>query len=189
MEISIPAKDITPAQMRNLIYTLYSRQDVINRMTDSTCLSIPEVLVQRLKEYTPAEDFTSLLDDCRAMDELEGFDFRDGKVFMTFPFDEQKPEKWTAYAALLQRIYESAVKATRVFPERVAVNEENEKYQAHSWLQRLGYRGEQLRAERKILLGHLRGYCAFSNKEKMQAHMEKYTAQRREAIQEVTVDD
>ena len=182
MDISIPAHDVTVAQLKNLTHTLYARQTLINRMTQSNCLNIPEILIQRLADAEPEspEAFTDLLDDCKAMEGLIGFDFRDGKVSMTFPFDEAQPEKWTTYANLLNRIYDAAVKATRVFPERVEPDEQNEKYIAHVWLQRLGYHGPDFKAERKILLGHLTGYCAFANGDKMQAHKEKYTAIRRE---------
>ncbi|MBR6029411.1 MAG: hypothetical protein IKP40_10000 [Clostridia bacterium] len=186
MEIAIPARDVTPAKLKNLVNMLYSRQDIINRMTDSGCLGIPEVLVERLKEYLPenADDFTSLLDDCRAIAGMTGFDYRDGRVTMTFPFDESKPEAWTAYATLLQRIYDAAMKATRVFPERVELNEQNEKYFAHVWLQRLGYGGADSKTERKVLLGHLKGYCAFGNSDKMQAHRDKYAAIRQKKRKE-----
>ena len=198
MEISIPARDITPAQMKNLVNMLYSRQAIINRMTQSDCLYIPATLIGSLHANTPEtlEDFTSLLDDSKG-DGLTGFDFRDGKVFMTFPFDETQPERWTTYAGLLNRIYDAAMKATRVSPEQVEPTEENEKYLAHTWLQRLGYSGADFKAERKILLGHLRGYCAFANGNKMQAHKEKYAAIRRErrvteqeaAVLEVMVEE
>ena len=199
MDVSIPAHDVTVAQLKNLTHTLYARQTLINRMTQSDCLNIPEILIQRLADAEPesAEAFTDLLDDCRALEGLTGFDFRDGKVSMTFPFDEAQPEKWTTYANLLNRIYDAAVKATRVFPERVEPDEQNEKYLAHVWLQRLGYHGPDFKAERKILLGHLTGYCAFANGDKMQAHKEKYTAIRRErrlaeqeaAVMEVMVEE
>ena len=143
------------------------------------------------------EDLTSLLDDSRAVAELTGFDFRDGKVSMTFPFDETQPERWTTYANLLNRIYDAAMKAIRVFPDRVEPDDQNEKYLAHVWLQRLGYHGADFKAERKILLGHLKGYCAFGSGDKMQAHKEKYTAIRRErrlaeqeaAVLEVMVEE
>ena len=151
-------------------------------MTQSDCLNIPDILIARLKEETPEtlEDFTSLLDDSKAVAEMAGFDYRDGKVSMTFPFDETQPTKWTAYANLLSRIYDAALKATRVFPDKAEPDAQNEKYLAHTWLQRLGYSGADTKAERKILLGHLTGYCAFANGDKMQAHKEKYTAIRRE---------
>ena len=199
MDISIPARDATVTQLKNLIFMLHSRQTLINRMTDSDCLNVPDILIDRLQESTPEtlEDLTSLLDDSRAVAELTGFDFRDGKVSMTFPFDETQPERWTTYANLLNRIFDAAVKATRVFPERVEPDDQNEKYLAHVWLQRLGYHGADFKAERKILLGHLKGYCAFGSGDKMQAHKEKYTAIRRErrlaeqeaAVLEVMVEE
>ena len=199
MDISIPAHDMTVAQLKNLTHTLYARQTLINRMTQSNCLNIPEILIQRLADAEPEspEAFTDLLDDCKAMEGLTGFDFRDGKVSMTFPFDETQPERWTTYANLLNRIYDAAMKATRVFPERVEPDDQNEKYLAHVWLQRLGYHGADFKAERKILLGHLKGYCAFGSGDKMQAHKEKYTALRRErrlaeqeaAVLEVMVEE
>ena len=199
MDISIPARNAAVAQLKNLIFMLHSRQTLINRMTDSDCLNIPDILIDRLQESTPEtlEDLTSLLDDSRAVAELTGFDFRDGKVSMTFPFDETQPERWTTYANLLNRIYDAAMKAIRVFPDRVEPDDQNEKYLAHVWLQRLGYHGADFKAERKILLGHLKGYCAFGSGDKMQAHKEKYTAIRRErrlaeqeaAVLEVMVEE
>ena len=199
MDVSIPAHDVTPAQLKNLTFILYARQALINRMTQSDCLNIPDILIERLKESAPEtlEDFTSLLDDSRAVAGLAGFDFQNGKVSMTFPFDEAEPAKWTAYANLLNRVFDAAIKATRVYPDRVEPDAQNEKYLAHTWLQRLGYHGADFKAERKILLGHLKGYCAFGSGDKMQAHKEKYTAIRRErrlaeqeeAVLEVMVEE
>lgn len=199
MDISIPARDATVAQLKNLIFMLHSRQTLINRMTESNCLNIPDILIDRLQESTleTLEDLTSLLDDSRAVAELTGFDLRDRKGSMTFPFDETQPERWTTYANLLNRIFDAAMKATRVFPERVEPDDQNEKYLAYTWLQRLGYHGADFKAERKILLGHLKGYCAFGSGDKMQAHKEKYTALRRErrlaeqeaAVLEVMVEE
>ena len=188
MDISIPAQNAAVEQLKNLTFMLYARQAIINRMTRSECLYIPDVLINRLQEYTPVsqEEFTSMLDDSRAIAELTGFDFRDGKVSITFPFDEAEPTKWTAYANLLNRIFDAAMKATRVHPKRVEPDAQNEKYLAHTWLQRLGYHGPDFKAERQILLGHLTGYCAFADSGKMQEHKEKYTAIRRERMQAVT---
>lgn len=199
MDVSIPAKDVTPAQLKNLIFMLYSRQTLINRMTQSDCLSIPERLITRLKESTfeSADILSGLLEDFRENLGLTGFDFREGKVTMTFPFDESQPDRWTTCAGLLNRIFDAAMKSTRVRPDRVEPDAENEKYLAHVWLQRLGYSGADSKAERKILLGHLKGYCAFGSGDKMQAHKEKYTALRRErslaeqeaAVLEVMVEE
>ena len=48
------------------------------------------------------------------------------------------------------------------------------------WLQRMGYKGPEMKEQRNILLKHLHGYCAFSNGAKMQNHKDKYSAIRRE---------
>ena len=182
MGISIPAKNVTLAQLKNLTFMLFSRQTLINRMTQGDCLNVPNILIECLKESTPEtpEAFTEMLDDAKAVAGLTGFDFRDGKVTLTFPYDETQPERWSAYANLLNRMYDAAMKATRVIPERVEPDEQNEKYLAHIWLQRLGYSGPNFKAERKILLGHLNGYCAFATGDKMQAHKDKYAAIYRE---------
>ena len=194
MNISVPAGDCTMEQLKNLTYMLYSRQALVNRMTRSECLHIPECLIEELRSSLPdsPEEFTRLLDDC-VPDGLEGFDFRDGRVSITFPYSEAEPERWTTYANLLNRIFNAAKKATRVFPELVELDSQNEKYLAHIWLQRLGYRGPAMKAERAILLNHLSGYCAFASDAAAQKHEDKYTAIRREqrqaAVEEVTSND
>ena len=181
MSISVPGQDCTVAQLKNLTFMLYSRQILINRMTQSECLNIPECLIQELQEKLPEtqEEFTRLLDDC-IPDGLEGFDFRDGRVSITFPYNDAEPERWTTYAGLLNRIFDAAKKATRVFPEKVEPNRQNEKYLAHTWLLRLGYSGAAMKAERNLLLKHLSGYCAFANSDKMEQHKVKYAAIRKE---------
>ena len=99
---------------------------------------------------------------------------------MTFPFFEAEPTKWTTFAGLQGRILQAALAATRVFPELIRPEEEAEKYTAHMWLQRMGYKGPEMKEQRNILLKHLHGYCAFSNGSKMQNHKDKYSAIRRE---------
>ena len=179
--ITIPAPDITVEQLRNLTYTLYSRQYILNLMTGGQTIAIPLELIEALQEALPAtlEDFTALLDSHKALG-LKGFDFRDGQFSLTFPFYEAEPTKWTTFAGLQCRILQMALAATRVFPELIRPEEEAEKYMAHMWLQRMGYRGPEMKEQRNILLKHLHGYCAFSNGSKMQNHKDKYSAIRRE---------
>ena len=179
--ITIPAPDITVEQLRNLTYTLYSRQYILNLMTGGQTIAIPLELIETLKETLPAtpEDFTALLDSHRELG-LKGFDFRDGQFSLTFPFYETEPTKWTTFAGLQGRILLAARDAKRVFPELIQPEEEAEKYTAHIWLQRMGYKGPEMKEQRNILLKHLHGYCAFSNGSKMQNHKDKYSAIRRE---------
>ena len=179
--ITIPAPDITVEQLRNLTYTLYSRQYILNLMTGGQTIAIPLELIEALQEALPAtpEDFTALLDSHRELG-LKGFDFRDGQFSLTFPFYETEPTKWTTFAGLQGRILLAAREAKRVFPELIQPEEEAEKYTAHIWLQRMGYKGPEMKEQRNTLLKHLHGYCAFSNGSKMQNHKEKYSAIRRE---------
>ena len=179
--ITIPAPDITVEQLRNLTYTLYSRQYILNLMTGGQTIAIPLELIEALQEALPAspEDFTALLDSHRELG-MKGFDFRDGQFSLTFPFYETEPTKWTTFAGLQGRILLAARAATRVFPELIQPEEEAEKYTAHIWLQRMGYKGPEMKEQRNILLKHLHGYCAFSNGAKMQNHKDKYAAIRRE---------
>ena len=179
--ITIPAPDITVEQLRNLTYTLYSRQYILNLMTGGNTINIPLELVEALQEALPAtpEDFTRLLNSHKALG-LKGFNFEAGQFSLTFPLYEAEPTKWTTFAGLQGRILQAALAATRVFPELIQPEEEAEKYTAHIWLQRMGYTGPAMKEQRTILLKHLPGDCAFSNGAKMQNHKDKYTAIRRE---------
>ena len=179
--ITIPAPGITVEQLRNLTYTLYSRQYILNLMTGGETIAIPQDLVEALKQALPAtpEDFTALLDSHKEHG-LRGFDFKDGQFTLTFPFYETEPTKWTTFAGLQGRILQAALMAKRVIPELIKPDEEAEKYTAHIWLQRMGYKGPEMKEQRNILLQHLHGYCAFSNGVKMQNHKDKYSAIRRE---------
>lgn len=179
MEISVPAENMTVVAMKNLTYMLYSKQYLINRATGDETLRIPEMLVNRLKEYTPEtlEAFTELLNDCRALGELDGFDFKDGKVTLSFPFDMEQPEKWTVYAELTHRLVKAAREATRVTP--TLTRPENEKYAMRSWLLRLGYGGADFKAQRHTLMENLKGYAAFKTDDGMAKHRSKYAEIRR----------
>ncbi len=179
--ITIPTPDITVEQLRNLTYILYSRQHILNLMAGGHTIQIPKALIESLKESLPytREDFTMLLDSFREQG-LTGFDFRDCQFTLTFPFYETEPTRWTAFAGLQGRILQLALAATRVFPELIQPDQEAEKYTAHMWLQRMGYRGPELKEQRNILLKHLHGYCAFANGEKMQKHKDRFSAIRRE---------
>ena len=197
MDISVPAPNMSVTQVTNLVYILYSKQHLISRMTQGEILNVPDVLVTRLKEYSPEslEEFTQMLDDARATSGLDGFDFRDGQFTMSFPFCETEPQRWTTYAELTGRILQAAKEATRVYPEKQ--EPENEKYFARIWLLRLGYGGVEMKTQRDILLKHLHGYSAFPNDEAAKKHKEKYADIRAEkrlseteaAVLEVMADD
>lgn len=58
MDISIPAHNATVTQLKNLIFMLHSRQTLINRMTESDCLSIPDIRI--FQQWKAGTDFKAL---------------------------------------------------------------------------------------------------------------------------------
>lgn len=191
VSISVPADDLTPAQMKNLIFTLFTKQYLIGKMTGGDLLNIPDNLIARLMENTPEtmEDFKALLDTAKE-DGLTGFEFAEGKVTLTYAAHQDEPERNMLYAMLTARILKAAKEATRVFPERQ--EPENEKYFARAWLLRIGYNGADSKAERNLLLKHLKGHSAFPNDEAAEKHKTKYAEirkEKRQAAQEVVSND
>ena len=191
VSISVPADDLTPTQMKNLIFTLFTKQYLIGKMTGGDLLNIPDNLIARLMENTPEtmEDFKALLDAAKE-DGLTGFEFADGKITLTYAAHQDEPERNMLYAMLTARILKAAKEATRVFPERQ--EPENEKYFARAWLMRIGYGGADSKAERNLLLKHLKGHSAFPNDEAAEKHKAKYAEirkEKRQAAQEVTSND
>ena len=191
VSISVPADDLTPTQMKNLIFTLFTKQYLIGKMTGGDLLNIPDNLIARLMENTPETmvDFKALLDAAKE-DGLTGFEFAEGKVTLTYAAHQDEPERNMLYAMLTARILKAAKEATRVFPERQ--EPENEKYFARAWLLRIGYNGADSKAERNLLLKHLKGHSAFPNDEAAEKHKTKYAEirkEKRQAAQEVTSND
>ena len=191
VSISVPADGLTPVQMKNLIFTLFTKQYLIGKMTGGDLLNIPDNLIARLMENTPEtmEDFKALLDAAKE-DGLTGFEFAEGKVTLTYAAHQDEPERNMLYAMLTARILKAAKEATRVFPERQ--EPENEKYFARAWLLRIGYNGADSKAERNLLLKHLKGHSAFPNDEAAEKHKTKYAEirkEKRQATQEVTSND
>ena len=179
VSVTVPADDLTALQMKNLIFMLYTKQYLIGKMTGGDTLSIPDTLIARLMEQTPetTTDFLPLLDAAKA-DGLTGFEFADGKVTLTYRAHQDEPERNMVYAMLTARILKAAKEATRVFPERQ--EPENEKYFARAWLLRIGYGGADSKAERNLLLKHLKGHSAFPNDEAAEKHKAKYAEIRKE---------
>ena len=192
VNIMVPADDLTATQMKNLIFMLYTKQYLIGKMTGGDLLNIPDTLIARLMESTPetAADFIPLLDAAKE-EGLTGFEFTDGKITLTYAAHQDEPERNMVYAMLTARILKAAKEATRVFPERQ--EPENEKYFARAWLMRIGYGGADSKAERNLLLKHLKGHSAFPNDEAAEKHKVKYAAIRKEkklvAAEEVTSND
>lgn len=178
-ELSFPVEDWTVPQLRNLLYTLYSNQHILRRMTQSDALYIDRQLVERLDEAQTLADWEARLADGLAAETLKGCRIRDGKFTFEATFDDRDPTRWQVYGTLLCAMLRHAKVAKRVFLKADA-DSENEKYRANSLLTRLGFGGPEHKELRRVLMGHLSGYAAFRNEAGMRAHREKYAQLRRE---------
>jgi len=178
LAISVPTEDMDGNQLRNLIYTLYGYQHLLNRVTRRESFSISEAVTTRLGEYLPETlaHFETLMGDFKALGDLTGVDFQDGTVTLNFPLDEA-PEKNKAYADLVSAMVRAAREAKRVNAE--VRRPENEKYVLRSWLLRLGFGGADFKASRNALLTGLKGHTAFRNDDEAMKHKDKYAEIRR----------
>ncbi len=179
MELSVPADGLSVGQMTNLVHMLYAKQYVLNRSCGEDVLHISESVINRLKEYTPEspEAFESLLADFKALGDVCGMTLTREKLTMTFPADQEQPERWQAYALLMTHILEACRSAARIRPNYQ--EPENERYVMYAWLLRLGFGGPDFKEARRFLLKRLKGYCAFVNDEMAQRHKRKYAELRR----------
>lgn len=97
----------------------------------------------------------------------------DGKV--SFPWWDRmpEPEEAQAYMSFLAALCAMAKEAKRVLAKEAEV--ESEKYAFRCFLLRLGFIGNDSKADRKILLRNLSGHSAFRNK----AEEEKFRANQK----------
>lgn len=83
---------------------------------------------------------------------------------ISFPwFKEVEPDESLAYTKFIAALCEMSVKQKRVTAK--PRKDENEKYAFRCFLLRLGFIGDEYKADRKILLRHLDGSSAFKQKE------------------------
>ena len=127
---------------------------------------------------------------------LAGIRILDGKLEMSFPFDESRPADWQAYASILLAVARRSKTVHHVSAAFLDPKPDEMKYFCRNWLIQLGLGGPEHKETRRVLIGHLTGFAAFRTTDKMQEHRERYAAKRqekREASQiqelEVTADD
>lgn len=169
----------TMTSMKNLIQILYTRQDLINAMLKMDTLRIDDEVADILRDarFLCVSDLETMVHDERHIGMIEGMNISGGTVTMEMPFDEQMPERWMLYGALMAAIIKQAKAANRA--KAIRLQEETGKYHANSWLNRLGFGGAEHKDFRHSMMAHLPGYAAFKSDAKMQKHKDKLAEQRR----------
>ena len=180
--ISIPIQEYSPTALICLLKILYSRQKLIAAMTKSDLIRIDEELVDRLQDEKPetVEQIQKILQNEINANMVTGVRIEEGKLELTFPFDESKPTEWQAYANLLLAISKRAKNAHHTSAALLDPKEDEMKYFCRNWLIQMGMGGPEHKETRRVLLNHLTGFAAFRTSDKMREHRERYAAKRRE---------
>ena len=96
---------------------------------------------------------------------IENTYIREADGIVEFPwFAEVEPDEAMAYTKFIAALCEMSIKQKRVTAK--AKDNENEKYAFRCFLLRLGFIGDDFKADRKILLSKLEGSSAFKSGQK-----------------------
>lgn len=125
------------------------------------CISMPRSLftdssLENLKAIVSAK--SSLIKKALGVDELP-IEVTDTKVSFPWFMGEPTPEEVKAYDTFICKLCEMARNQKRVSAKEKEVD--NEKYAFRCFLLRLGFIGNEYKAERKILLRNMTGSSAF----------------------------
>lgn len=156
--VVVPIPDITPLELKNLIFLIHSKQYLLNRVVGHTAFSIPGKLIEALEQKQPEdmEEFHTLL--AEHQNGLKGLAIAGEAITFSYPM-QQDATKNSALTELMENAVAYARAARRVNPKLVM--EENEKYYLRSWLLRVGFSGPAAQEKRKALLEGLNGHTAF----------------------------
>lgn len=178
LDIKLPLGDANVQGLRNLLFMLYSEQQLLNKAVGDGLLFIHDDAISQIKEAESISQMCEILKGLEAESLVRGVSIDEETFIMRFPVNEQHPDDCMIFATLAARIFESCRKASRVHP-RIRAFGENEKYQMNSWLNRLGLRGPDFKALRKRMTEGLAGYCAFPDQAKAERHKARYAELRR----------
>lgn len=189
--ISLPMKDHDGRSLKNLVNMVHSRGTLLSKAVGRHGhFKASEELVNALDEKAPqtTEDFLQILKDA-GDGALEGLSFEDDKIGFIFPqtFD---PERIHTYMLLAELMAKTA--RSQHWVQAAKCKDANEKYAFRIWLMRLGMKGDEFKAARRILLKNLKGHAAFRTKDQEVAASDKYKQKRaaeRERAAELAFED
>lgn len=170
--VAVPIEGMTGSQLRNLVYSLHSKQYLLNRVLRRTAFIINDSLVEVIgtAECDQAPQVIAAIGERE--DPITGLTLDAENATFTFPSTEDAA-KDKAMTELVERMVEVAKTATRVNPDELTP--ENEKYYLRGWLLRLGFAGAEGKEVRRALLEGLKGHTAF----RTQADAERFAANQK----------
>ncbi len=168
-EISFPIDGHTGNSLRNLVFMLYSRGNLISQATGGP-FGADRELVDKLRAAEP-EEVRGMI---RNGKQMKGMEISETSVMFTgFP-ETEDPEEVQVFMQLAAAMNKASIEQKRIQPKQV--QEENEKYAFRTWMVRLGMGGSGFKEARKRLLRDLDGNSAF----RTEADRERWTQRMKE---------
>ncbi|MBQ3704409.1 MAG: hypothetical protein II885_16905 [Oscillospiraceae bacterium] len=184
IELSIPANDLTPQQLINLIYILYARQRLLAAMTRNDNIHMDEELIGLLKDEKPdtSERILELLQNEIHVGMVTGINIT-ADVFTLTLAGADHSDDLTTYVRLMSALLARAKEAGFVSAKLIDPAEGEMKYYVNSFLNQLGFGGADHKEDRRVLMGHIKGYAAFKNNVQMEKHKARLKDRRQTAKQ------
>ena len=189
IELSIPITELTPQQLINLIRILYSRQKLLAAMTKNDGIRIDEELIGLLNDEKPetADRILELMQNEIRVGMVNGVSISNETFTLTLAGAEHSDDL-TAYVRLMTALLRRATAAGFVSAKRIDPDEGEMKYYVNSFLNQLGFGGPEYKNDRKVLMGHIKGYAAFKNNAQMEKHKARLK-ERRHASKQTAPDN
>lgn len=179
LHISVPLGRHSGTSLRNLLNLIYSRGKLISKAAQ-TDFSVEEGLIEKLKDDSCIISVESLMRAIADYEDEHGKSINgltmtpDELIFTGFALKDA--EHADAYTKLIDRINRQALTQKRI--QAKTVDDSNEKYSFYTWMTRIGMKGEEFKAARKMLIGNLDGHCAFKTQEDADKFSAKMKAKR-----------
>ena len=170
-ELSIPITELTPQQLINLIRILYSRQKLLAAMLKYDGIRIDEELIGLLNDEKPntTERIQELLQSEIRVGMVSGVNIANVTFSLTLAGTDHSSDLY-AYVRLMAALLSRAKVAGFVSAKCIDPAEGEMKYYVNSFLNQLGFGGPDHKNDRKVLMGHIKGYAAFKNDAQMEKH-------------------
>ena len=188
LELSIPIGEIEPRQMINLIRILYARQKLLAAMTLYDGINMDRELIELIEQERPETVWRiyELVQHKVNSDMLRGINVTDDTFTLTLGGSYHR-NGLTTYVRLMNAILRRAKEAGFVSAKLIDPADGEMKYCVNGFLNQLGFGGADHKEDRRVLMGHIKGYAAFKSAEGMERHKHRQQEKRKAAKEIITL--
>lgn len=187
--VTLPMNSHNGNTLRNLVNLIWSKHSLIQKALSGHEAILPASFVKAINAVPidSLEDFVSTVNNAIEAGEITGhsdleIDLVDKTVSFSFLNASLDTEEIHAFGVLCWQLNEQAKK--QKFTSTKQKENENKKYAFRCFLLKLGFIGEEYKAERSILLSRLNGNAAYRTIEAQQAAEAKRKGPSSDALTE-----